>query len=227
VVAVSAAALTGGDLARVSGDRVRREIRRILEEPDRGQAIALMRAVGLSEAVEPALAADPRAANRVRRAEGLSRAFEEQTTWLCYLLAWMGHAGEREFERVAERLALAGAEGRIFRRWPAVAGQLSAVAATRSVPAARPGRKDLSADEIVAAAAGMPARRRRVLLESGAAARCLRLEIGGADLLAAGVPAGPAVGAALTQTLAARQAGRLRAQDELAFALAAAKAGPR
>ena len=219
-----AAALTGRALALVSGDRVRRETRRILEEPDRWRAIALMFAVGLSEAVEPALAADPLAANMVRRAEGLSRAFEGQTTWLCYLLAWMGHAGEREVERVAERLALAGAEGRIFRRWPEVAGQLSGATATRFVPAVGRGRKDLSADEIVAAAAGVPARQRRVLLESGAAARCLRLEIRGADLLAGGVPAGPAVGAALAQTLAARHAGRIGAQDELAFALAAARA---
>ena len=56
-----------------------------------------------------------------------------------------------------------------------------------------------------------------------AAARAIRLGIRGADLLAAGVPAGPAVGAALARTLAARREGRIGKKDELAFALAAAK----
>jgi tRNA nucleotidyltransferase (CCA-adding enzyme) len=217
-------ALAGGALERVSGDRVRRELRRILDEPERGRAIALMQAVGVLEAVDPALATDARTTNRVRRAEGLARPFEGRTTWLCYLLAWMGHAGEREVERVADRLALAGAESRILRRWPEVAGQLSRAAATPSGPAVRRG---LSADEIVAAASGVEARLRPALLEIEGAARRLRLEIRGADLLAAGIPAGPALGAALAQTLAARQAGRIQAQDELAFALEAVKAGSR
>ena len=199
-------------LANVSGDRVRREIRRIFEEPRRGRALVRMGVLGLARAVEPALRADRRAAGRLDRAEALSGAVAGETTWLCYLLAWMWQAGEREVERVADRLALAGAEGRIFRGWPGAAARL--VGATITA--------DVSADELVAAAASLPARPRRALLER-ASARRIRLTIRGADLIAAGIGAGPAVGAALARTLAARREGLIRERDELAFALAAAE----
>ncbi len=198
-------------LASVSGDRVRREIRRIFEEPRRGRALARMSALGLARAVEPALRADRSAAGRLDRVEALSGTVAGETTWLCYLLAWMWRAGERQVERVADRLALAGAEGRIFRGWPGTAGRLAGATITG----------DVSADELVAAAASLPARPRRALLER-AAARRVRLTIRGADLVAAGIGAGPAVGAALARTLAARREGRIRERDELAFALAAA-----
>jgi tRNA nucleotidyltransferase (CCA-adding enzyme) len=51
----------------------------------------------------------------------------------------------------------------------------------------------------------------------------VRLEIGGKDLLAAGVPPGPAIGRALSATRCARREGAIRREDELAFALRAAR----
>ncbi len=207
-----AAAVAHRVLADVSGDRLRREIRLILEEPQRGRALVKLAAFGLSQAVSPALAADPRAARRIARAEDLSGSVEGETTWLCYLLAWMWQAGEREVEHVCDRLALVGAQGRSLRRWPEVARRLAAADVA----------KDVSNDELAAAAAAVPARPRRAMLER-AAARRIHLTIRGSDLIAAGIPAGPAVGAALARTLAARQAGLIRDKDELAFALAAAK----
>lgn len=42
----------------------------------------------------------------------------------------------------------------------------------------------------------------------------VRLEIGGADLLAAGVPEGPAVGQALEETLRRKLDGLVRGRDE-------------
>ncbi len=201
-------------LARVSGDRVRREIRLIFEEPRRGRATAQLGALGLAQALEPSLRADRPAAGRVARAEAFGGAGAGDVTWLCYLLAWMWQAGEGAVGRVAERLALVGAEGRVLRRWPDVAGRL----ARATVP------EDVSPDELVAAASSLPAGARRALL-ARAAARGIRLSIRGADLVAAGIPAGPAVGAALARTLAARREGRIGKKDELAFALAAAREG--
>jgi tRNA nucleotidyltransferase (CCA-adding enzyme) len=211
-----AAALAQGALGRISGDRLRREMRLIFEEPRRARAIATLGALGVAGAIEPALGAGRKAAARAARAEALSGCVAGQTTWLCYLLAWMWQAGEREVERVADRLALSGPEGRVLRRWPETAARLADGALA----------KGTSNDELVAAASALPARQRRALL-AGAAARGVRLAIRGADLVAAGVPAGPAVGAALSRTLAARQDGRIRADDELAFALAAAGLRPR
>ena len=199
-------------LGRVSGDRLRREIRLIFEEPRRGRATAQLIALGLAGAVDAALPSGREAAARVARAEALAPGIAGATTWLCYLLAWMWRADEAQVEGVADRLALVGAEGRILRRWPETARRLSAADAA----------SDMTPDEVVAAAAALSAARRRALLER-VAARGVRLGIRGADLLAAGVAAGPAVGAALARTLAARREGRIAEKDELAFALAAAK----
>jgi len=199
-------------LGRVSGDRLRREIRLIFEEPRRGRATALLEALGLARAVDVSLPTGRQAAARVARAEALAPGIEGETTWLCYLLAWMWRADEGEAGRVADRLALVGAEGRILRRWPETARRLSGAEVASGT----------TTDEVAAAAAGLPAGGRRALLE-GAAARGIRLGIRGADLLAAGMPAGPAVGAALARTLAARREGRIGKKDELGFALAAAK----
>jgi hypothetical protein len=54
--------------------------------------------------------------------------------------------------------------------------------------------------------------------------RDIRLEIGGADLLAAGIPEGPALGRALEASLRAKQDGEASGRDaELAVALQAAE----
>jgi tRNA nucleotidyltransferase (CCA-adding enzyme) len=56
--------------------------------------------------------------------------------------------------------------------------------------------------------------------------RDVRLEIGGEDLLRAGVPQGPAVGRGLSAALAAKLDGQVRGrEEELAAALAAAREG--
>ena len=148
-------------LARVSGDRVRREIRLIFEEPRRGRATAQLGALGLAQALEPSLRADRPAAGRVARAEAFGGAGAGDVTWLCYLLAWMWQAGEGAVGRVAERLALVGAEGRVLRRWPDVAGRL----ARATVP------EDVSPDELVAAASSLPARRAPRAAREGGGAR--------------------------------------------------------
>ena len=202
-------------LARVSGDRVRREIRLIFEEPRRGRATAQLGALGLAQALEPSLRADRPAARGVWPAPRRSAAPARATSpGSATFLPGCGRRARGQSGRVAERLALVGAEGRVLRRWPDVAGRL----ARATVP------EDVSPDELVAAASSLPARSRRALL-ARAAARGIRLSIRGADLVAAGIPAGPAVGAALARTLAARRGGRIGKKDELAFALAAAREG--
>jgi len=202
-------------LGRVSGDRMRREIRLIFEEPRRGRAAAQLDALGLARGLDASLPTGRPAASRVARAEALAAGIAGETSWLCYLLAWMGPTDEAGAGRVADRLSLAGAEGRILRHWPETARRLSgAQVATGD-----------TTDELTAAAAALPPARRRALLER-AARGAIRLGIRGADLVAAGVAAGPAVGAALARTLDARREGRIAERDELAFALAAAR-GPR
>ena len=143
-------------LGRVSGDRVRREIRLIFEEPRRGRATAQLGALGLARAVDTALATG-RPAARVARAEALVPAIAGKTTWLCYLLAWMWRTDEVEAGRVADRLALAGAEGRILRRWPETARRLSSAEVASGT----------TSDEVAAAAAALPPAAARVARAGG------------------------------------------------------------
>jgi tRNA nucleotidyltransferase (CCA-adding enzyme) len=106
------------------------------------------------------------------------------------------------------------------REWPAFERRVArAVAKNEDLAPLVEGRDD---DSVLAVAAiAPPAARRRIL----AAARAGRetLGIAGRDLVAAGIPAGPAIGRALAATLTARRRGKIGKEDELAFALEAAR----
>ena len=162
-----AAAVADGALDRISADRLRRELRLILEEPERARAVALLRRLGIDAAIHPALAR-PGAAARLRGAG-------PGGDWLCYLSAWMEGAGNAGRDGVASKLGLSRADRR-------------ALGSARGVSTADPALR-------------------------------------GADLIAAGVPAGPAIGRALALTREALEAGRLRPTDALDFAVRAAR-GP-
>ncbi len=218
-----AEAVRAGAFEGVSGDRIRRELRLILEEPGRARAIRRLHALGLDAAIHPALSREAPPAGRLRLCESLASAHPGNTTCLCYLLAWLSGARVEEARALADRLALAGKDGRRLREWPVVRKRLTPGLAALAPSALASRTEGLSADEIVAAAAGLGAADRRALVRHGGLRPRLRLSIRGADLRAAGVEAGPAIGAALARTLAARQDGRIAAGEELAFALAVAR----
>lgn len=155
-------ALEESALDRISADRLRRELRLILEEPDRVRAIGMMRRLGIAEAVDPLLSQ-----------QGVSQRFRRtgaNADWLCYLRAWMGRATGLEMDRLASRLGLSRAERRAL-----------------SSPSRGPA------------------------------------SVRGADLIAAGIPPGPAIGRALAKTRDALDRGRLAPREALAFALRAAR----
>ncbi len=212
-------ALRGGAFEAVSGDRLRRELRLLFSEANRAAAVRLLAGLGLERALDPALSATPSALRALTRAERLAERHPGKTSWLLSLLAWTAGLDAAGLRRLSRRLALAGEEAARVRGWPSAWRQI------RSNPSrATPSRLlacGLSGDEIAAAAARLPypAGRR---LERALSALDVRLSIGGRDLLAAGVPAGPRVGRALDAALAARRDGRIPAGAELAFALAAA-----
>ncbi len=215
-----------GDAARlgafdaVSGDRIRRELKLLLSEPGRAGAARLLGALGIARAIDPALKHDATILKRLRAAEDIARRHPGRTTWLLFLLVWSGSFDAGERERLSRRLSLAGAEERGLRSFASLLADLRADSprATPSVLLAR----GSSPDEIAAAA----------VLLGGAAARRMdralrisstRLSIGGRDLIAAGVSAGPRVGHALRATLSARRDGKISRGEELAFALRAAR----
>lgn len=212
-----ARAVAAGSFDAVSGQRLAREIALLLSEADPGGAVAKLRRLGVGGAITPALAGDAGAPARVRAAEAIGREEKLPVGWLCYLLAWMG--ATEDSATLADRLALAGREGRCVRAWPATSLRLA------GEPELAKLNEGVSLDEVVAAAAGAGKATRRALLSAVAGAP-VGLVIAGADLVAAGISPGPAIGAALAETLSARKAGRIVPAQELAFALAAARRKP-
>jgi len=214
-------AVEGGAVNAVSGDRIRRELALVFSEPNRGDAVRELGRLGLAAALHPSLTVDTATIRRLRFAERLSSKPGPAPTWLVYLLGWMGEGNEGMVAAVAERLNLPRREGAAVRRWPHTSKRLVA-AARAPLPRRIAAIEGVSADELIAAAALLSAPLARCLLEARKAAG-LHLTIRGRDLLAAGIPAGPAVGRALAATLSARRAGAIPAEEELSFAVKAAR----
>ncbi len=216
------AAIAAGAVDAISGDRLRRELARLLAEPNRAAAVREMHALGLAKAIHPALRFDARVARRLTEAERLAGKPGLHPSWLAYLLAWMGEISEPDAGAIASRVNLPRGTGRVVREWPATWKSLAH--ADRTPPPELSRRLEgLRDDQVLAAAAISSAPGRRALFSAWSEAAAFRLTIRGRDLVRAGVPPGPAIGRALSATRSARREGTIRPEDELAFALKAAR----
>jgi len=213
-------AAASGAADAISGDRLRRELLLVFSEKNRAAAVREMASLGIARTIHPRLRFDAPVGRRLRAAERLAAAEGAEATGLVYLLSWMGEISPEAAVGIAGRLNLPRASARAVREWPAFERRVArAVAKNEDLAPLVEGRDD---DSVLAVAAiAPPAARRRIL----AAARAGRetLGIAGRDLVAAGIPAGPAIGRALAATLTARRRGKIGKEDELAFALEAAR----
>jgi tRNA nucleotidyltransferase (CCA-adding enzyme) len=201
-------ALAGeADPSTVSGDRLGAELRLALREPDPPAALAAVRELNpryLPEGFEPhpgALAAAFALLPEDGRADLLTLAACTAGMDARTLLAWLDDMGFTASER-----DLVAAASRFVTGAPLRAARTSAeiARAARGAPI-----------EAVALAGGENARRWIDEL------RHVRLEIDGHDLLAAGVPEGPEVGARLQRALDRKLDGEVSGREqELAAALA-------
>lgn len=208
------AAIDAGAVATVSGPRVRDELIDLLAESDAPRAVELMRDLGLDLAVHPALRAD---ADLVASAK--LGASETGADPALAALAGLCAGAPDELEQWLDRLGLTAGERdavlRAARRAPALADELR----TAMRPSALHALLSPEPPEALALALALRAPAEPVL-EFVSRLRPLRLEITGADLLAAGVPESPALGRALEQTLARKLDGELDGRDdELRMAL--------
>ena len=214
-------AACGGALETISADRLRREVALLLSEPHRAAAVRDLGRLGLARAVHPALGGDAETLRRLRAAELLARESGSPPGWVVYLLSWMGDVSLPAAREIAARLNLPRKVRDRVTAWPAAREKL------RRASRGRPGRvaeavSRLDPDTLLAAAATSPPSAKRAILAARSAPGPL-LSIGGADLVAAGIPPGPAIGRALARTLAARRDGAIPAEAELAYALKAAR----
>jgi tRNA nucleotidyltransferase (CCA-adding enzyme) len=218
-LSLARAAIEGGAVGTVSGPRIGAELRLLAREEDPVGGFVALRELGLDRAVHPRLGLDDEAL--ARRALELLPA-DARRDRLVLALAGRG-VPARELAELLDSMAFEAAD-----RDAVVATADRAEEVARALAAAQ------APSEIAAAAAGAPAelvavagalgpeRQAREWLD---ALRHVRLSIDGHDLLAAGVPEGPAIGRGLRAALAAKLDRRARDRDqELAEALNAAGA---
>jgi tRNA nucleotidyltransferase (CCA-adding enzyme) len=203
------AAIAEDATSTVSGARVRDELMDLLSEHEAPSAVERMRELGLARALHPALDPDP----ELVASASLGAAAIGADRGLASLAALCAGAPE-ELDLWVAGLHLDAtardAVSRAARVGPILAQDLRSRERTPSE------LRDLLAGEppealALALAMGAPSDPilRWVTELSG-----VRLEIGGADLLAAGVPEGPALGRALEETLRRKLDGLVAGRDE-------------
>ncbi len=204
-------------LSTVSGSRIGAELRLLAREPDPSVALRSLHELGLDASIDPQFVLDdPNLAGRA-----LALLPEDGRRDLLAIAVAARHIRPEGLSELLDSLAFEAAER-----------DLILAAATRAQSVARALASATQPSEIAAAVAGAPpelvalagalgpAENARAWLER---LRHTRLEIDGGDLLAAGVPEGPAVGAGLRAALAAKLDGAASGREqELAEALRAA-----
>jgi tRNA nucleotidyltransferase (CCA-adding enzyme) len=212
------AALAAGALRTVSGPRIGAELRLLAREAEPVGAFGRVHALGLDVALDPRFSGVD--ADLASRARALLPAEGDQAIVVLALAARAIPAGElaelldalafEASERTAIVAAATGSAGRseALKR----AGRPSEIAAALA---------GAGVEEVAIAGALGPAEPAEEWL---ARLRHVKLEIDGADLLAAGVEEGPAVGRGLRAALAAKLDGRAQGRAaELSEALRAAR----
>jgi tRNA nucleotidyltransferase (CCA-adding enzyme) len=211
------AAIRGGALGTVSGSRIGGELRLLAGEPDPVAALRELHRWGIDEALEPGFGIrGPEDEERLRRGLALLPDDGDPTTLI--LAAALVDVGTDRQAPILERLAFTAARrDRIL----AAAGHSDGLARALA-EAQRP-------SEIAAAVGGLPVE--AVALAGANEARApaqewlerlrhIGLDIGGHDLIAAGLPRGPRIGAALARARAAKLDGAAQGREaELAAAL--------
>ena len=217
-LSLATAAIQGGALG-TSGPRIGAELRLLAREPDPVGGFIALRELGLDRAVHPGLGLDDAAL--ARRALALLPADARRDRVVLALAA--RRVPPEELPELLDSMAFEADDRDAIVATAARAEEVARALAAATAPS-----------EIAAVAAGAPA---ELIAVAGAlgpeaparewleALRHVRLSIDGRDLIAAGVPEGPAIGRGLRAALAAKLDRRACDRDqELAEALNAAGA---
>ncbi len=190
-----------GLIERLSGDRVRHELERFFDEPCPGAALAMARDLGVLDAAHPGM--------------GSAGALEEASPapgpegwdeWVCLLACGLT---EPSAKSMAERLNLGARSARAVRDAARIGAGALAPGSNRpsEVHAAL---SPMSAAAVRACAASTADPVLRSVLDAYLARYAsVSTALGGADLVAMGVPEGPAVGRLLGELLRARLDGEV------------------
>jgi len=203
------AAIAEDALSTVSGPRLRDELLDLLGEYEAPSAIERLRDLGVARGLHPALDPDP----ELVASASLGAAAIGADRGLASLAALVAGA-PAELEAWVSALQLEARERDGVTRAARVAPHVVAELRERELMPSE--LRDLLGSEpqeamALALALGAPA---EPILRWATELSGVRLEIGGADLLAAGVPEGPAVGRALEETLRRKLDGLVAGRDD-------------
>lgn len=216
--ALAAAAIDSGALATVSGPRIGTELRLLAREREPVAALSALRELRLDRALHPAFGLDDPAL--AEAALALLPADGRRDLLVLALAARRIEVGELRalLEALAFEAADRGSILAVATGAQAAAAALAGASRNSEIAAALAG----AGPELAAIAGALgPAEQARQWLER---LRHVRLEIDGGDLLAAGVPQGPAIGRGLGAALAAKLDGQVSGREaELAEALRGAR----
>jgi tRNA nucleotidyltransferase (CCA-adding enzyme) len=214
-----ATAIAQDALHTVSGSRIGAELRMLAKEADPVSALRCAGDLGISGAIHPCFGIHD--TELARRAIGL---LPDDARWDRLVIA-LAAAGipPSELGTLLDALSFAAPDRDAIVAAATGAPKLASELASARLPSQVAALAAGSEPELVALAGALGAERqaRQWLTEL----RAVRLQIGGSDLLAAGVPEGPEIGRGLQAALAARLDGRVSDRaGELAEALQAARA---
>ena len=225
--ALADGAISGGALRTVSGSRVGAELRLLAREPDPVRALRGLGELGLDAAIHPGFGLDAAIhpgfglddGALARRALALLPAGGRRDR-LALAVASRGVPGP-ELAELLDALAFEAEDRDVIVAAATRAGDVASALRAASAPSEIAAAVSGVAPEVVALAGALSAEpQARDWLER---LRHVRLEIDGRDLLAAGVPEGPAIGRGLRAALAAKLDRRASGREqELAEAVRAA-----
>lgn len=224
-------ALTEGIFGHLSGSRLREELQKLLGEP----ALALrglerLDDLGVLRVLHPGLELGTGARERLHAARAAFDWYELEgltdppvRSWRLFLMALVLQFSSTELGRLAERLMLAGDDHRLLTGFPERLADARRALAGAELPPHRAVEilDELAGDELLLLLAEGDETLRGWVRRFLTGLRRLELQIRGADLVAAGMPPGPAIGRALEATRRARLDGAIggRREEELEFAL--------
>ncbi len=216
---------------RLSGQRLRRELEHLLEQPHPTLSLSLLAELGLLPVIFPDLQWSEDLRSFLLEVEGqlawyqLERLGPPPDAWFLFLGALVLRAPTGAERRITERLQLAGDLARRMVELPGSVDEVRAAARDASLPPSRRLRlaEGRPPEVLLLAMAGIDLVARRRLADAIELAVRLQPPVSGGQLLDAGIPPGPHVGRAIRRARDAVVDREIGPEQALEFAIDAAR----
>ena len=219
-------AVAMGIFDNLGGNRMRDELRSILESPRRIRALDLLAELGAKlRYLDAELEYSLSIRTLLRRAERLLKRYSLTQPWVVYLALLLSELDEHRIDAVLDRFHLTNEQKTIVRKGLAIPRQLPEIVETLNKQGVKNSQiyyllkgKPEESLAIAACLAGPGAPLRRMIRLYLEHLEKVQIELSGSDLVEIGVPPGPEIGRALDAILERRLDGIIKSkQDELNF----------